>query len=140
MDPRNYKFILVSDPAEFDKARVLFREYAELIKVDLCFQNFMNELKEIHVQYHQPTGGLILIIDNLTGEPVGCVGIRKLDNHVAELKRMYVREKYRRMGLGRQLLDRAIMLAVTLKYKKIRLDTLGFMKPAIKLYRANGFR
>jgi putative acetyltransferase len=140
MDAAKYRFLLVSDPKGFDKARVLFREYAAEIKINLCFQDFETELKEIHLQYHKPSGGLILITDPEGGAAVGCVGVRKLEVHVAELKRMYIKEEYRGLGLGERLLDEAIRLAKELKYRQIRLDTLGFMKAAIRLYRARGFK
>jgi len=90
--------------------------------------------------YREPEGGLVLVRDIRTGEFAGCAGIRKLDNGIAELKRMYVREGHRGKGLGQQLLDRAVDLARELKYERIRLDTLPSMKAAIRLYRKNGFR
>ncbi|UCH14981.1 MAG: GNAT family N-acetyltransferase [Bacteroidales bacterium] len=134
-----YKFELVNDDEGFLKAKKLFMEYADAIQVDLCFQDFENELKEIDIQYSKPSGGIFIIIDNETGESVGCVGIRRFKNNIAELKRMYVKDSHRNKGLGKKLLDKAIKLAKELRYEKVQLDTLDSMKTAIALYKSNGF-
>jgi len=139
-DYNKYTFKLIDDDEGFIKAKKLFLEYADTLQIDLCFQNFENELKEINIQYSKPLGGLFLIIDNDTGESVGCVGIRKFKNKIAELKRMYIKNSYRNKGLGKELLNKAIKLAKDLRYEKIYLDTLESMKTAIALYKLNGFR
>ena len=138
--PENYSIGLVNDINGFDKAKKLIIEYADSIKIDLCFQDFETELRELHIQYQKPYGGLILVVHVPTDTPVGCVGIRNHEGDIAELKRMYVRPDHRKTGIGRHLLDHAIGLARELKFKKIRLDTYTFMKAAIKLYRTAGFK
>jgi GNAT superfamily N-acetyltransferase len=135
-----YDFVLINEISDFNIAKGLFIEYAESLKIDLCFQDFEKELNEIYVQYQKPSGGLILIKHVLTGEYMGCIGIRKLEGNIAELKRMYIRDDHRNKGLGKHLLNLAVYLAKELKYEKIRLDTLAIMKPAIKLYQAKGFK
>lgn len=135
----SYSFKLVDDVEGFFKAKQIFLEYAESLQIDLCFQNFENELTEINIQYSKPSGGLFLIIDNETGESIGCVGIRKFKNRIAELKRMYIKDSCRNKGLGKELLNRAIELAGDLGYEKIYLDTLDSMKTAISLYKKKGF-
>ena len=135
-----YIFKLVNDDEGFLKAKKLFLEYADAIQVDLCFQNFENELEQINIQYSNPSGGLFIIIDNETGESIGCIGIRRFENKIAELKRMYVKDSHRNKGLGKKLLHKAIKLAKELRYETIYLDTLDSMKTAIALYKSNGFR
>lgn len=138
--PENYIFKLINEDEDFQKARNLFIEYANSLDFNLHFQNFDKELKEIDIQYNKPHGGLILIIDSLSGEEVGCVGIRKFEEKLAELKRMFIKESYRNKGLGGELLQRAIELSRDLGYEKIRLDTLDTMKAAIVLYEKSGFK
>jgi putative acetyltransferase len=138
--PENYLFKLISEEEDFLKARNLFIEYANSLDFDLHFQNFDKELEEIDIQYNTPDGGLILIIDSLTSKEVGCAGIRKSEENIAELKRMFIKEEHRNKGLGKELLQRAIELAKELGYKKIRLDTLDTMRSAIALYEKFGFR
>ena len=135
-----YDFVLVNNITNFSKAKELFIEYSESLKIDLCFQDFENELKELHIQYKKPLGGIFLIRDLLSDKFIGCVGIRKFENKIAELKRMYIKEGHRNQGLGEQLLNLAVNLAKDLNYERLWLDTLEFMKPAIKLYRAKGFK
>lgn len=138
--PENYIFKLINEDEDFQKARNLFIEYANSLDFNLHFQNFDKELKEIDIQYNKPHGGLILIIDSLSGEEVGCVGIRKFEEKVAELKRMFINGSHRNKGLGKELMRMAIKLSKNLGYEKIRLDTLDTMKPAIKLYEKYGFK
>jgi putative acetyltransferase len=136
----NYIFNLISEDEDFRKARNLFIEYANSLNFDLHFQNFETELKEIDIQYNKPSGGLILIIESLSGEEVGCAGIRRSEDKIAELKRMFIKESHRNKGLGKELIRKAIELAKDLGYEKIRLDTLDTMKPAMAVYEKFGFQ
>lgn len=138
--PENYIFKLVSEDEDFLKAKNLFIEYANSLDFDLHFQNFNKELEEINIQYNKPDGGLILIIDTQSGEEVGCAGIRRSEEKIAELKRMFIRKEHRTKGLGKKLLQKAIELSKEFGYEKIRLDTLDTMKAAIALYEKFGFK
>ena len=135
-----YIFKLINTDDDFLKARKLFIEYSNSLDFDLHFQNFENELKELNIQYNKPHGGLILIVDCDSKEEIGCVGIRKSEDKVAELKRMFIKDTHRNKGLGNELMRRAIELCKNLGYEKIRLDTLDTMKPAITIYEKFGFR
>jgi putative acetyltransferase len=122
---------------DFEQGKELFREYAKSLGVDLSFQDFEKELATIDQQYRKPGGGLILSFKD--ERPVGCVGIRKLDDDTAELKRMYVKVEYRGYNIGIELLKRSVKLASELGYKRIRLDTLKNMTRAQSLYQSFGF-
>ena len=80
-----YIFKLVNDDEGFLKAKKLFLEYADAIQVDLCFQNFENELEQINIQYSNPSGGLFIIIDNETGILVSQNNIKKIVEAVLKL-------------------------------------------------------
>ena len=125
---------------DYDRARTLFQEYADWLGFHLCFQNFDQELQALAEQYGPPTGALILAYDDR--QLIGCVGVRQWDTSesTAELKRMYIREAYRGLGLGRRLLHAAIASARKLSYHRIVLDTLPRMEAAIALYREAGFK
>lgn len=132
-----YKFIIARSKAEFLQAKELFLEYAEWLGFELNYQNFDQELKDIHTQYGPPEGSLILI---RSGEKaIGCAGIRKNEGRIAELKRMYIQEQHQGKGLGRLLLNEAIGQARQLGYERIRLDTLPSMGGANHLYESFGF-
>ncbi|MHA4740519.1 GNAT family N-acetyltransferase [Dyadobacter sp. MSC1_007] len=126
-----------STDQEFEEAKELFNEYAASLNVDLCFQNFSQELENVRKLYDKPTGALLVVYKS--GVPVGCVGVRRFDDATAELKRMYVRPECRGLNIGKELLDRALTAAKELGYSKMRLDTLSSMTRAQKLYESFGF-
>jgi putative acetyltransferase len=136
----DFMFLVAADPGDYRAARELFLEYARSLSFDRCFQNFEAELAGLGTMYAAPDGGLLLIRDGPAGPFVGCVGIRRIDARTAELKRMYVQGAYRKLGLGRALLERAIGLVRELGYKAVRLDTMPSMTRAVALYRQYGFR
>jgi ribosomal protein S18 acetylase RimI-like enzyme len=117
--------------------RRLFLEYARDIGVDLCFQDFERELAELPGRYAKPEGRLLLAM--VGREPAGCVALRKIGERICEMKRLYVRPRFRREGLGRKLAKEMIAAARALGYARMRLDTLSSMKPAIALYQSLGF-
>jgi putative acetyltransferase len=122
---------------DFEQGKILFREYVLSLGVDLSFQDFEKELETIDRQYHAPDGGLLLAFKDQ--QPAGCAGVRKSDEGIAELKRMYVRADYRGYNIGGGLLKLSLQLATELGYKKIRLDTLRDMTRARALYQSFGF-
>lgn len=129
------EFVRASD---MDVVRVLFREYATELNVDLCFQGFEAELSELPGKYAAPSGELLLAFFN--GELVGCGAFRKLElPETCELKRVYVREQFRKHGVGIELSQRLCELAVGAGYQRIVLDTLERLVPARKMYEKLGF-
>lgn len=131
-------FVDAAGKVDYEAAAQLFREYADWLGIDLCFQNFERELVELEQMYSEPHGGIILV-KNEAGDFIGCVGVRYQSTGIAELKRMYLKPACQNQGIGSQLLLKALQLAVKLGYKKIRLDTLNSMASAMNLYRKNGF-
>ena len=123
--------------ADYEAARILFREYAENIGIDLGFQHFEEELEVLEEMYGPPSGAILLIADGAGA--FGCIGIRKISDSVAEIKRMYVRPLEQRRGAGKLLLEKALEIAREYHYSVVRLDSLDHMKAAINLYKKAGF-
>ncbi len=122
---------------EMETVRMLFREYADWLQVDLCFQNFEQELAGLPGGYAPPGGGLWFA--RVGDELAGVVGFRPLDGGRCEMKRLWVREAYRGHSLGRRLAETAIAAARAAGYDKLCLDTLSFMTAARALYEGLGF-
>ncbi len=118
--------------------RNLFEEYAASLNIDLCFQNFDEELKNLPGEYAPPDGTIILAY--VDDEPAGCVALRKLEGGACEMKRLYVKPKCRRKGVGRALAEAVITHARKLRYASMKLDTLGSMREANGLYLSLGFQ
>jgi len=127
----------VTGGAHLKQARELLREYGSLLGVDLSFQNFARELKELPGEYAAPNGTLLLAFHQ--GQLAGCAALRRLAPGVSEMKRLYVRHAFRGKKVGRTLAGAVIARARELGYERIRLDTLPWMTEAIALHRSLGF-
>lgn len=141
-------------PAKTDKdielAKRLFAEYAEFLKKELCeyadmpwlvqyYQGFEEEIDNLPDRYKQPEGSILLARHN--GQPAGCVALGELNNSACEMKRLFVRPKYQRKGIGtalcKVLIEEAkkigythMRLATALEIPKVLYDSLGFKKIA----------
>jgi len=131
------EYLLVKTDEEYRAAAALFAEYAAWLNIDLSFQHFEEELQQLKSMYSDSVGGIILC--SVSNSFTGCVAIRKITGDIAELKRMYVQPAQRHKGIGKKLLEEAVLLAKKCNYKYIRLDTLSNMTPAINLYKSQGF-
>jgi putative acetyltransferase len=132
------KIVRATSSEHITEARRLFRVYAEFLKVDLCFQDFENELAQLPGAYSPPGGVLLLAVEETT--TLGCVALRQVGEGVCEMKRLYVRPQGRGRGIGRALAVEVISEANRLGYTTMRLDTLDWLVEAIHLYESLGFK
>ena len=130
-----------SGAAQVEAARGLFREYADGLGVDLCFQGFDAELATLPGDYAPPAGALLLAF--VDGALAGCGALRPLADvdyaNACEMKRLFVRRAFRRFGLGRLLAQALIDCATRAGYSTLLLDTLDDMEAARGLYESLGF-
>ena len=128
-------------PALLVGARELFLEYADGLAVDLCFQNFDEELAALPGPYAEPGGTLLVAL--VDGQLAGCGALRPLPDadypNACEMKRLFVRRAFRRFGLGRLLTQQLLDLATRAGYSTLLLDTLDDMEAARGLYTSLGF-
>ncbi|MBS0343976.1 MAG: GNAT family N-acetyltransferase [Proteobacteria bacterium] len=161
-DAPNVVIITAVEPYEIEASRAIFREYADSLHVDLCFQNFEEELALLPGDYAEPRGALLLALidaspvegsgnalqqiargDGRAANVAACCALRPLDAadypNAAEMKRLYVRPAFRGMGLGRQLTEAILDVARGAGYACVLLDTLDDMEAARTLYEDLGF-
>lgn len=142
MKTNTLRFVTPETPDELNALRVILREYADALQVDLCFQDFDAELASLPGEYAAPRGALLMAW--LDDELVGCCALRALDTvdypNACEMKRLYVRKGFRRTGVGRQLTEAILDRARLAAYDCVLLDTLDAMESARALYQELGFR
>lgn len=137
-------------PADVALARALFVEYAQWLKVDLCFQDFERELAGLPGAYAPPRGRLLLA--GSRNAAFGCIALRPLAtaygcaktaagaDGVGEVKRLYVQPSRRGQGWGARLARAIVAEARSIGYRELKLDTLAWMAEARALYARLGFR
>lgn len=127
----------VTAGSEIETVRQLFLEYEQELGVSLCFQGFAAELAALPGEYTPPGGRLVLA--RYAGAPAGCIALRRIDDRVCEMKRLYLRPSGRGRGRGLHLVTDCLAAARRAGYERMRLDTLPQMQAAISMYRALGF-
>lgn len=126
-------------PADLAAVAELFSGYAASLPVDLDYQDFGGELAALPGKYAPPAGELFLARDPADA-PLGCVGLRPLDeDRRCEMKRLFLLPAARGLGLGRALTQVVVDHARALGYRELRLDTLASMTAAQALYATMGF-
>ena len=123
--------------SDIEKTKELIKEYLNWIDNDLSFRQVDEELAAFPEKYKEPDGSFFIAKDGI--KIVGCVGMKKIQIGICEMKRLYVKDDYKGIGLGKELIKTLIEEATKKRYKKMRLDTLPKMGAAIKLYKDFGF-
>jgi GNAT superfamily N-acetyltransferase len=116
-----------------------------------CFEQYFAELNERFDSGFDPSLSLsadareltapegALIVARLHGNPVGCVALKVHKKSSSELKRMWVSQSARGLGLGRRLIEAAEKHARQCGVRMIRLETNRTLLEAISLYRRSGY-
>lgn len=120
-----------------EEVKRLFLEYAQSLETDLAFQDFETEFNTLPGKYGPPDGALILAL--VDGRGAGCIALRKISDGICEMKRLYVNDAYRGLGIGKTLIRMIIEEARKRHYSHIRLDTLPTMEKAQEMYVSFGF-
>lgn len=130
--------------ADLEAIKALFREYAQSLGFSLAYQDFDKELAGFPGRYAAPDGALLLA--SAGGDAAGTVALRKLDEGICEMKRLYVKPAFRGRrtaegrSIGRALAEDIVAIGRERGYQRLRLDTIGGkMRQALSLYRSMGF-
>jgi ribosomal protein S18 acetylase RimI-like enzyme len=135
----SYTIIEAVSTVEIKAIKELFIEYSEWMGDCFCFQDFDEELATLPGKYASPEGRLYLLMHD--NNYVGCIALRKLEDGVSEMKRLYIKPEHRGAGLGKKLVQLLIEDAKKIGYEKMRLDTIRErMTNAVDIYEKHGFR
>ncbi len=135
------ELLVPASESDWADIRQLLLEYADGLGIDLCFQNFDLEMAQLPGAYGPPMGAMRLA--RVDGRPAGCCAMRALFSvdyaNACEMKRLYVRQQYRGLGLGRRLAEDIMEAARLAGYASVLLDTLDDMETARAMYQDLGF-
>lgn len=129
---------LVTAEPLLQQAREIFREYQLSLGIDLCFQDFEQEMADLPGKYAPPQGRLYLAFAE--GVLAGCIALRPIQAGQCEIKRLYVRPQFRGQQLGKLLMEKILVEIKDIGYRQVFLDTLPTMTAAQSLYKSLGFR
>ena len=128
----------IADPSEPAAEHCLREYFAELgRRFDNGFDPALS-ISAAHDELRLPAG--LFLVATLRGEPVGCGALKFHGDEPAELKRMWVAESVRGLGLGRRLLAELERRAAAGGVRTVRLETNNALTEAIALYRSSGYR
>ena len=98
------------------------------------------DLNDIENSYLSNNGFFGVVVNTETDQVVGCFGLYPISQHICELRKMYLLKETRGKGLGKLILDKAILTAREKHFKKIILETISVLTTAIFLYKRYGFK
>ena len=126
------------EPPTTPEARWCFDQYAAELnsRFDEGFDPGMS--RSAQPEELTPPSGL-LILGRLQGRPVGCGALKFHEKEPAELKRMWIAESVRGLGVGRRLLAELERRAREAGARVLRLETNRALSEAIQLYRSAGY-
>ncbi len=130
--------IEVIDPAHRDAQYCLHEYYAELGR---RFEGGFDHVLSIAAEpddFRPPAGAFL--VATLRAEPVGCGALKLQADGSTYLKRMWVAESARGLGIGRRLLDELERHSAALGASVVTLETNRALTEAISLYRSAGYR
>lgn len=124
-----------ADPRARACVRAYFREIAE--RFDDGFDPALSA-PTADAEFTPPAG--VFLLATLASEPVGCGAVKLHPGAPAEIKRLWVSDAVRGLGLGRRLLTELEQHAAVRGWTAVRLDTNRSLAEAIRLYRTSGYR
>ena len=128
----------IVDPAGADARSSLRAYFAELNRrSEIPFDPAKGTSAEPH-ELRAPSGAFVVAY--LRDEPIGCGAVKHHPEGPSEIKRMWVAESARGLGIGRRLLGELERLASAAGATAVRLDTNRSLLEAISMYRSAGYR
>ena len=104
------------------------------------------DIDDIESAYMNKPGGhfwvaeTVGVADGAAREIIGMVGVQQHEDNVGEIRRLRVRQEFRRRGIGSALVEVALKFCRDRGYLKIALDTFMEREPAVRLFEKFHFR
>ena len=142
MDTRIFQY----KESHLGEIKVILNEYLSFIAKNLIktpwnfnldIEHELNFTMNNLDKFTEPDGRLLLA--EVDGEIAGTISLRKIREDAGEIKRMYVKPKFRGKKLGNLLIEEVIEISQGNDFSKLYLDTAHFMSSAITLYKKFGF-
>ncbi len=132
---------------QIEDAKYVISAVAQRIFVpDKTVQDFYDVLEEEHElhdvdnyqrEYVENRGLFLVVMDD--EKLVGTGAVKKLEENIAELKRLWLLEEYHGQRIGYQVVSQLLDFARTHGYQKIRLQTSQKQERAVRFYTRIGF-
>jgi GNAT superfamily N-acetyltransferase len=140
------QFHQVENAEQREQAAALVREYLEWLNnriqndygIEFDVEAMVRSDLSDPNKFHPPYGRFYLVTYQGQAAGVGC--LKKLEEDVGEIQRMYVAPAFRGKGIGRAIAERLIADARSIGYRQLKLESLEFLEAAHSLYRSLGFR
>jgi DNA-binding MarR family transcriptional regulator/GNAT superfamily N-acetyltransferase len=130
--------IAAVDPEHADARQCLRSYFAELERRSGApFDPLVGSTAE-PAELRPPKGEMLVAY--LREEPVGCGALKHFGGGVTDIKRMWLAESARGLGLGRRLLETLEQRAARSGARTVRLETSDLLVEAVALYRSAGYR
>ncbi|UCD75356.1 MAG: GNAT family N-acetyltransferase [Phycisphaerales bacterium] len=117
--------------------RELYR--AGLLEGQLQDNDTGADIDDLHSGYFSDEGASGFWVATLDDQIIGMIGVQKTGEHVAEIRRLRVREGYRRHHIGTRLVETALAFCRRHAYLKVILDIRAERSPAIAMADKFGF-
>ena len=99
---------------------------------------WLKDMNDIQQTYFD-NGGIFLVMTD-ENQLIGTGAIRKFEEKICELKRLWLFTEYHGKGLGYQMMQELLLFAREMAYERIRLETDAvFQKRAVQFYKKIGF-
>ena len=142
------KILPVETNEDIEIAKMLFSESNSLMQRLLSeyngfpwaiqyWQSRKEEVSSLPGKYGQPRACILIAM--YKDEPAGCVGLLEESCEVGIMTYLYVRDKFRGLGIGKSLVKTIIEHACLNNYNVISLHTNLLLNLAINLYKSLGF-
>lgn len=120
-----------------EPVRQLFAEFADGGGADLTSTEFLTELVGLPGAYAPPRGRIVVAFE--AAHLAGCGALSDAGGGACELRRVYVREEYRDIGVERRLVRALLREARVVGYGRVESDVRHSMRGLEPFLREAGF-